>query len=76
MLKFLRICRPLDDENYFKRMLIRPLKNAEPAGAELLRVRLAFRHTYPLRHADAFLGSHELNLHSTYQGGSCFCVAM
>ncbi|KLO20367.1 hypothetical protein SCHPADRAFT_897662 [Schizopora paradoxa] len=37
MLKFLRICQPLDNEDFFKRMLIRPLKNADPAGAELLR---------------------------------------
>ncbi len=39
MLKFLRICQPLDNEDFFKRMLIRPLKNADPAGAELLRVK-------------------------------------
>lgn len=37
MLTFLKICRPLDNEDFFKRMLLRPLKNGEPSGAELLR---------------------------------------
>ncbi|KAH6913909.1 SNF2 family N-terminal domain-containing protein [Coprinopsis sp. MPI-PUGE-AT-0042] len=37
MLTFLRICKPLDNEDYFKRLLIRPLKNGEPEGAEMLK---------------------------------------
>ncbi|KAJ3534925.1 hypothetical protein NMY22_g6710 [Coprinellus aureogranulatus] len=37
MLTFLKICRPLDNEDFFKRLLLRPLKNGEPSGAELLR---------------------------------------
>lgn len=38
MLTFLKICQPLDNEDFFKRLLLRPLKNGEPSGAELLRV--------------------------------------
>lgn len=38
MLTFLRICSPLDNEDFFKRLLLRPLKDGDPAGAELLRV--------------------------------------
>ncbi|KAG6819869.1 hypothetical protein H0H93_007803 [Arthromyces matolae] len=37
LLTFLRICRPLDDEDFFKRLLLRPLKDGDPSGAELLR---------------------------------------
>ncbi|KAL0956474.1 hypothetical protein HGRIS_002620 [Hohenbuehelia grisea] len=36
-LTFLQICQPLDNEDFFKRMLLRPLKEGNPAGAELLR---------------------------------------
>ncbi|KAF4598505.1 hypothetical protein EYR38_006909 [Pleurotus pulmonarius] len=37
MLTFLRVCQPLDDEDFFKRLLLRPLKNGLPSGSELLR---------------------------------------
>ncbi|KAI0093185.1 SNF2 family N-terminal domain-containing protein [Irpex rosettiformis] len=37
LLSFLQICRPLDNEDFFKRMVLRPLKDATPEGAELLR---------------------------------------
>ncbi|KAH9942327.1 SNF2 family N-terminal domain-containing protein [Epithele typhae] len=37
IITFLRICKPLDNEDFYKRMVLRPLKNADPAGAELLR---------------------------------------
>ena len=37
ILTFLRICRPLDNEDFFKRMVLRPLKDGDPSGAELLR---------------------------------------
>ncbi|GBE78013.1 hypothetical protein SCP_0108950 [Sparassis crispa] len=37
ILTFLQICRPLDNEDFFKRMVLRPLKDGQPAGAELLR---------------------------------------
>ncbi|CDO69292.1 hypothetical protein BN946_scf184976.g11 [Trametes cinnabarina] len=37
LLTFLRICRPLDQEDFFKRMVLRPLKDGDPAGAEILR---------------------------------------
>ncbi|KAJ3569860.1 hypothetical protein NP233_g4782 [Leucocoprinus birnbaumii] len=36
LLTFLQICRPLDNEDYFKRLLLRPLKDALPSGVELL----------------------------------------
>lgn len=39
MMTFLKVCQPLDGEDFFKRLLLRPLKNGDPAGAELLRVR-------------------------------------
>jgi hypothetical protein len=38
ILTFLQICRPLDNEDFYKRLLLRPLKDGDPAGAELLRV--------------------------------------
>ncbi|KAF8210396.1 SNF2 family N-terminal domain-containing protein [Mycena galopus ATCC 62051] len=37
ILTFLQICRPLDNEDFFKRLLLRPLKDGNPAGADLLR---------------------------------------
>ncbi|KAI6046015.1 SNF2 family N-terminal domain-containing protein [Pisolithus marmoratus] len=37
ILTFLQICRPLDNEDFFKRLLLRPLTEGDPAGAELLR---------------------------------------
>ncbi|KAF8200953.1 SNF2 family N-terminal domain-containing protein [Pholiota molesta] len=37
LLTFLQICRPLDNEDFYKRLLLRPLKNGDTAGAELLR---------------------------------------
>ncbi|KAF7790392.1 hypothetical protein EIP86_001347 [Pleurotus ostreatoroseus] len=37
ILTFLRICRPLDNEDFYKRMVLRPLKDGDPSGAELLR---------------------------------------
>ncbi|TDL17295.1 hypothetical protein BD410DRAFT_794458 [Rickenella mellea] len=37
LLMFLRICQPLDDENFYKRLLLRPLKDGDPSGTELLR---------------------------------------
>ncbi|KAJ7924933.1 SNF2 family N-terminal domain-containing protein [Mycena leptocephala] len=37
ILTFLQICRPLDREDFFKRLLLRPLKDGDPAGADLLR---------------------------------------
>ncbi|KAK0504709.1 SNF2 family N-terminal domain-containing protein [Armillaria luteobubalina] len=37
ILTFLRICGPLDQEDFFKRLLLRPLKDGLPSGVELLR---------------------------------------
>ncbi|KAL1673766.1 SNF2 family N-terminal domain-containing protein [Schizophyllum commune] len=39
LLSFLRICKPLDEEDFFKRLLLRPLKAGDPSGAEILRHR-------------------------------------
>ena len=38
ILTFLKICQPLDNEDFYKRLLLRPLKNGEVSGTELLRV--------------------------------------
>lgn len=46
MLTFLRICRPLDHEDLFKRLLLRPLTNGDPSGAELLTVRVTPRESF------------------------------
>ena len=48
ILTFLKICQPLDNEDFYKRLLLRPLKNGEPSGAELLRVILAAFNTWTL----------------------------
>ncbi|KAH7924627.1 hypothetical protein BV22DRAFT_1129678 [Leucogyrophana mollusca] len=37
ILTFLQICRPLDNEDFYKRLLLRPLKDGDSSGAELLR---------------------------------------
>ncbi|KAI0049881.1 hypothetical protein FA95DRAFT_1588021 [Auriscalpium vulgare] len=37
ILTFLKICRPLDDANFFKALVLRPLKDGDPTGAEILR---------------------------------------
>lgn len=37
ILTFLRICSPLDNPDFQTRLLLRPLKDGDPAGAELLR---------------------------------------
>lgn len=41
LLSFLRVFKPLDDPEYFKRLLTRPLGRRDPAGAELLKVNKA-----------------------------------
>ncbi|KAG7446219.1 uncharacterized protein BT62DRAFT_103756 [Guyanagaster necrorhizus] len=41
ILTFLRICGPLDQEDFFKRLLLRPLKDGHPSGGELLRALMA-----------------------------------
>jgi hypothetical protein len=40
MLKFLRLCTPLDQDDMFTRLVLRPLKNGDPGGGELLGVRV------------------------------------
>jgi SWI/SNF-related matrix-associated actin-dependent regulator of chromatin subfamily A3 len=38
ILSFLQVCRPLDNEDFFKRLVLRPLKDGDPEGVEILRV--------------------------------------
>ncbi|KIJ49379.1 hypothetical protein M422DRAFT_65895 [Sphaerobolus stellatus SS14] len=37
LLQFLRICRPLDNDEFYNRLVIRRLRDCDPAGTELLR---------------------------------------
>ncbi|GJE94457.1 SNF2 family N-terminal domain-containing protein [Phanerochaete sordida] len=37
ILKFLQVCRPLDNEDFYKRMVLRPLKYGEPEGVEVMK---------------------------------------
>ncbi|KAF8527760.1 SNF2 family N-terminal domain-containing protein [Gautieria morchelliformis] len=37
LLQFLQICRPLDNEDYYKRLLLRPIAQGSPEGGELLK---------------------------------------
>lgn len=67
MLAFLQICRPLDDDDFFKRLILRPLKNGDPAGAELLRVSLETLF-FP-NNCQTLLGTHEPRLYSENQRG-------
>ncbi|KAJ7346747.1 SNF2 family N-terminal domain-containing protein [Mycena albidolilacea] len=55
ILTFLQICRPLDNEDFFKRLLLRPLKDGDPAGADLLRNlmnHICIRRTKEMQDAD------------------------
>ncbi|KAJ7703076.1 SNF2 family N-terminal domain-containing protein [Mycena rosella] len=55
ILTFLQICRPLDKEDFFKRLLLRPLKDGDPAGAALLRNlmnHICIRRTKEMQDAD------------------------
>ena len=45
ILQFLRVCKPLDKDDFFNRLILRPLKDGLPEGGQLLRVsRDAVRH--------------------------------
>ncbi|KAJ7217931.1 SNF2 family N-terminal domain-containing protein [Mycena pura] len=55
LLSFLQICRPLDREDFFNRLLLRPLKNGDPSGAVLLRnlmSHICIRRTKEMQDAD------------------------
>ncbi|KAJ7076375.1 SNF2 family N-terminal domain-containing protein [Mycena belliarum] len=55
ILSFLQICRPLDQEDFFKRLLLRPLKDGDPSGAALLRNlmnHICIRRTKEMQDAD------------------------
>lgn len=43
LLSFLRVFRPLDDPEYFRRLLTRPLGRRDPTGVELLKVGKSFQ---------------------------------
>jgi hypothetical protein len=74
ILTFLKICAPLDNEDFFKRLVLRPLKDANPDGAQLLSVS-----SQPQLIISDFLsqilivvGHYELNLYSEDKGGLLF----
>ncbi|KAJ7780541.1 SNF2 family N-terminal domain-containing protein [Mycena maculata] len=55
ILTFLQICRPLDKEDFYKRLLLRPLKEGDPNGAALLRNlmnHICIRRTKEMQDAD------------------------
>ncbi|KAF8967874.1 SNF2 family N-terminal domain-containing protein [Flammula alnicola] len=55
LLTFLQICRPLDNEDFYKRLLLRPLKNGETSGVELLRAlmsHICIRRTKEMQDSD------------------------
>ncbi|EPQ57350.1 hypothetical protein GLOTRDRAFT_74086 [Gloeophyllum trabeum ATCC 11539] len=55
MLTFLQVCRPLDNADFFKRLLLRPLKDGSPSGAELLRAlmnQICIRRTKEMRDSE------------------------
>ncbi|EKM54585.1 uncharacterized protein PHACADRAFT_197015 [Phanerochaete carnosa HHB-10118-sp] len=37
ILKFLQICKPLDNEDFYKRMVLRPLKDGDPSGVDIMK---------------------------------------
>ncbi|TFY66346.1 hypothetical protein EVG20_g4743 [Dentipellis fragilis] len=52
---FLRICRPLDNSDFYKRLLLRPLKDGDPSGAEMLRAlmsQICIRRTKEMQDSD------------------------
>ncbi|KIY67158.1 hypothetical protein CYLTODRAFT_490860 [Cylindrobasidium torrendii FP15055 ss-10] len=55
ILQFLKICRPLDSDDYFKQLLLRPLKDGDAAGFELLRAlmnQVCIRRTKEMQDSD------------------------
>ncbi|KAI0266685.1 SNF2 family N-terminal domain-containing protein [Gloeopeniophorella convolvens] len=55
ILTFLRICSPLDNADFQTRLLLRPLKNGDPSGAELLRAlmsHICIRRTKEMQDSD------------------------
>lgn len=45
ILTFLRICSPLDDEGYFKSLILRPISRSDETGFALIKVSLVI-HTF------------------------------
>ncbi|EJD03150.1 uncharacterized protein FOMMEDRAFT_108290 [Fomitiporia mediterranea MF3/22] len=55
ILSFLQICKPLDSEDFFKRLLLRPLKDGMAEGYQLLRAlmsQICLRRTKEMRGSD------------------------
>ncbi|KAG5648541.1 hypothetical protein DXG03_003152 [Asterophora parasitica] len=55
VLTFLQICRPLDNEDFYKRLLLRPLKDGAASGVELLRAlmsQICIRRTKEMQDSD------------------------
>jgi SWI/SNF-related matrix-associated actin-dependent regulator of chromatin subfamily A3 len=68
LLQFLQICRPLDKEDFYKRLLLRPLTQGAPEGAELLRVRLTAASFPSRKHIHKFFtGSDVSYMHSSHK---------
>lgn len=67
ILTFLQICKPLDSEEFFKRLLLRPLKDGLPSGFELLRVSLDMKSPSPKTNLPP--GINESGLHSQDERG-------
>src|SRR5882757_10070575 len=67
ILTFLKICQPLDNEDFYKRLLLRPLKNGEVSGAELLRVIINSRQYFDFKLMDCIIGTHESHMHQADQ---------
>ncbi|KAH7107286.1 SNF2 family N-terminal domain-containing protein [Auriculariales sp. MPI-PUGE-AT-0066] len=62
LLRFLRLCTPLDREDYFKSLLIRPLAGGSPEGVAILRTlmsQICLRRTKEMQRDD---GSHLVEL--------------
>lgn len=64
---FLRVCRPLDDEDMFKRLLLRPLKDGNPAGAELLRALMSQVCMRRTKEVGYLTCGHTLDLRSSFR---------
>jgi len=62
LLSFLRVFRPLDDPEYFKRLLTRPLGRRDPTGAELLKVDKRFHFIRKGFQNSLVAGPHELSM--------------
>lgn len=68
LLSFLRVFKPLDDPEYFKRLLTRPLGRRDPTGAELLKVDKSLRSICEGLQNSLVAGPHELPISPQDEG--------